>query len=59
MGATLVSVVDFILRALRPGWTYVLLAGLCVLVWPLTFPVMKYGPRWRARQKAKADARDS
>ncbi|KAF8481438.1 major facilitator superfamily domain-containing protein [Gautieria morchelliformis] len=51
MGAVLVSIIDFILTALRPGWTYTLLGLICVAVLPLNWAVIRYGPRWRARRK--------
>jgi hypothetical protein len=62
MGATLVSIIDFILAALLPGWTFVLLCALCVLMWPMSWAVIRFGPRWRERrnsgEKAKLARRD-
>ncbi|KAL0953542.1 hypothetical protein HGRIS_004764 [Hohenbuehelia grisea] len=51
LGAALVSVVDLILRALTPGWTYVLFGGVCVLAMPLIWVVRHIGPRCRARRR--------
>lgn len=47
MGATLVSVVDFIVNAIEPGWTFTLFAGVCVVLLPMNWAVVHYGPRWR------------
>jgi hypothetical protein len=55
MGATLVAVIDLILKRLGPGWTYVLLGGLCFLVTPLPFIVRKIGPRYREKRRVKAE----
>jgi hypothetical protein len=55
MGATLVAVIDLILKRLGPGWTYVLLGGLCVLVTPLIYIVMKIGPRCREKRRLKME----
>ena len=55
MGAALVSVIDFILSALRPGWTYTLLALICLLMLPTNWVVIKFGPKWRARRKQMAE----
>ena len=59
MGATLVAIVDFILRAVRPGWTFVVLCGLCVLMWPMHWAVIRFGPRWRARRKLREAEREA
>lgn len=57
LGAALVSVIDIILRALGPGWTYVLLGGICLLVLPLLYLVMKIGPANRAKRQTTIAAR--
>ena len=53
LGAACVSVIDLIIRAIGVGWTYVLLAGLCVLVGPSMFVIMYIGPRFRAKRRAR------
>ncbi|TFK56677.1 MFS general substrate transporter [Heliocybe sulcata] len=57
VGAALVSVVELILSAIGPGWTYVLFGALVAAFTPLLFLVMHMGPRWRARRRAKAQSR--
>ncbi|GJE85845.1 MFS general substrate transporter [Phanerochaete sordida] len=52
-GAACVSVIDLIIKAIGVGWTYILLAGLCVLVGPLMFVIMYIGPRFRAKRRAR------
>ncbi|KIJ29364.1 hypothetical protein M422DRAFT_188640, partial [Sphaerobolus stellatus SS14] len=47
LGAVMVSVIDFILKALKPGWTYTLLGGICIAFLPLNWVLVKFGPRWR------------
>ncbi|KDQ60452.1 hypothetical protein JAAARDRAFT_174578 [Jaapia argillacea MUCL 33604] len=51
-GAVLVSVVDLILNALGPGWSYVLFGGIiaCGAI-PLIFVEMKMGPQWRRKRR--------
>ncbi|OCH86051.1 MFS general substrate transporter [Obba rivulosa] len=50
-GAACVSVINIILTAIGTGWTYVLLSGLCIAVFPIIpFVVMK-GPGWRAKRR--------
>ncbi|KAH9944252.1 MFS general substrate transporter [Epithele typhae] len=53
IGAVAVSVIDLILKALRPGWTYVLLTGICVLFLPVQWVILHYGPIWRAQRRAR------
>ncbi|TFK56675.1 MFS general substrate transporter [Heliocybe sulcata] len=57
VGAALVSVVEIILSAIGPGWTYVLFGGLVAAFTPLLFLVMHMGPKWRVRRHAKAQSR--
>jgi hypothetical protein len=57
-GAVAVSVIEYILQALNPGWTFVLLAGLCVAAYPLILVELKNGPRWRARREEKRRKRE-
>lgn len=51
MGAALISVIDFILRGLKPGRTYTLLGGVCVLFLPMNWVVVRFGPKWRANRR--------
>lgn len=51
LGAAVVSVIDIILVAIGPGWTYVLLGGLCIAVCPLLYVEMRWGPVWRERRR--------
>ncbi|KAI0347750.1 MFS general substrate transporter [Trametopsis cervina] len=55
-GAACVSVIDLMIKALGVGWTYVLLAGLCVLVGPLLYVIMRMGPKWRGDRRMRAAA---
>ena len=55
-GAGLVSVIDLILNALGTGWTYVLLAGMCVAVSPILPLIVYMGPKWRARRRERRAA---
>ncbi|EMD39625.1 hypothetical protein CERSUDRAFT_63234 [Gelatoporia subvermispora B] len=52
-GAICVSVIDLILNAIGTGWTYVLLAGPCLAVFPAVYIVMLKGPKWRAGRRAR------
>ncbi|KAJ7627150.1 MFS general substrate transporter [Roridomyces roridus] len=51
LSAIMVAVIDLILRALKPGWTYVLLAGICVVTSPMVFVVLRIGPVWRGKRR--------
>ncbi|KAJ7466887.1 MFS general substrate transporter [Mycena latifolia] len=53
LSAAMVACIQPILAALRPGWTYVLLAGMCVFASPLIYVVMRIGPGCRARRRAR------
>lgn len=53
MGAALVSVIDLILDALGPGWTYVLLAGICLASLPMIWFAERIGPQCRAKRHAR------
>jgi len=55
-GAACVSVINLMLTALGTGWTYVLLSGLCVMVFPIVPLVMSKGPKWRAQRRARRQA---
>ncbi|KAJ7354428.1 MFS general substrate transporter [Mycena albidolilacea] len=55
LSAAFVAVIQPILSALGAEWTYVLLAGMCVVVSPLIYIVIRIGPRYcvkRRRSKA-------
>ena len=51
MGAGMVSVMNPMLDAFGDGWSYVLLGGLCVLVSPLLYIEIRWGPFWRERRQ--------
>ncbi|KAI9507807.1 major facilitator superfamily domain-containing protein [Russula earlei] len=53
MGAGMVSIINPILVALGNGWAYTLLGGLCVLVSPLLYIDVRWGPMWRERRRIK------
>jgi hypothetical protein len=50
-----VSVLDLILNGIGTGWTYVLLAGLSILVLPLIYGAMIIGPRYRVKRQHLRD----
>ena len=41
------------INAMGVGWSYVLLAGLCVLVSPIVLVIVRMGPRWRAKERER------
>ncbi|KAJ4486629.1 major facilitator superfamily domain-containing protein [Lentinula edodes] len=54
-GALLVSVIDLIANALDgPGWTFILLGGVCAVMTPMVYVVMQIGPGWRTRRAIRA-----
>lgn len=53
LAAVLVSLINRMTTRLGYGWTYVLLGAICVMLLPLMFVVMKFGPRWRRAREAK------
>jgi hypothetical protein len=53
----MVAVIQLIFTAIGTGWTYVLLAGLCVLASPLIYVVMHIGPRCREKRRRKREAK--
>ncbi|CDO75510.1 hypothetical protein BN946_scf184935.g46 [Trametes cinnabarina] len=55
-GAACVSIIDLILKAIGTGWTYVLLCGICVVFSPIIWIVIRYGPKWRAKRRARRQA---
>lgn len=56
LGAAVISVINIILDAVKPGWTYVILAGLCIGVSPLLF--VGWGPVWRERRRKRMALRE-
>jgi len=53
LGAGLIAVINAILDALKPGWTYVLLGSICALMGPLIYLETWLGPRCRAKRRAQ------
>ncbi|KAJ7597602.1 major facilitator superfamily domain-containing protein [Mycena floridula] len=51
LGAGLVAVIDIIIKAIGAGWTYVILAGSCVIVCPLLYVIVRIGPGYRAKRR--------
>ncbi|PCH33996.1 MFS general substrate transporter [Wolfiporia cocos MD-104 SS10] len=58
-GALFVSIVDLVLNAIGTGWTYVLLPGVCVVLSPIILLAYVMGPKWRAKRRAKRQAREA
>jgi predicted MFS family arabinose efflux permease len=52
-GALMVSVIDLIVNAIGPGWTYVLLAAICLACSPMIWLAIWIGPRCRAKRRAR------
>lgn len=59
LGAAVISVINIILDAVKPGWTHVILAGLCIAISPLLFVEMRWGPVWRERRRKCMVLRES
>lgn len=55
LAAVLVSVIERMTSRLGYGWTYVLLGAICLLMLPLFYVVMNYGPRWRRKREEKEE----
>ncbi|KAG2145342.1 major facilitator superfamily domain-containing protein [Suillus bovinus] len=55
-GALMVSVVDLIVNAIGPGWTYLLFAGICLACSPMIWLAIWIGPRCRAKRRARNTA---
>ncbi|KAL1760334.1 major facilitator superfamily domain-containing protein [Schizophyllum commune] len=53
LAAVMTAVIDYIIRALGYGWTYVLLGGVAALTIPLFYLEMFMGPRWREHREAR------
>lgn len=54
MGAVLVSVIDLISNAIKPGWTYTIFGLACILTWPLILLEINMGPKWKKRRANQA-----
>ncbi|EIM87229.1 MFS general substrate transporter [Stereum hirsutum FP-91666 SS1] len=59
LGAAVISVISIILDAVKPGWTHVILAGLCIAVCPLLYVEIRWGPVWRERRRKRMALRES
>jgi len=55
LGAALVSVINLIVDAIGVGWTFVLLGGVCILITPLLYILVKIGPKWRERRRLQEE----
>ncbi|KAL1951425.1 hypothetical protein VTO73DRAFT_574 [Trametes versicolor] len=55
-GAACVSVIDLIIKAVGTGWTYTILSLICVVFSPIYWVLIRYGPKWRARRRARRQA---
>ncbi|EIW87053.1 MFS general substrate transporter [Coniophora puteana RWD-64-598 SS2] len=53
LGAISVSVIDIMLKAIRPGWTYTIYGFICLLTVPMTYLAIHIGPRYRAKRYAR------
>lgn len=47
MGAAGVAAVQPMIDSLTPVWTFVLLAGIAIVMYPLVWIEMRYGSKWR------------
>ncbi|KAG9094371.1 hypothetical protein FRC06_010876 [Ceratobasidium sp. 370] len=54
LGAGTISIQDFIINAINPGWTYVLFSGICMLTVPVFVLEWRYGATWRKKRAAKS-----
>ncbi|KIY73076.1 MFS general substrate transporter [Cylindrobasidium torrendii FP15055 ss-10] len=54
IAAGCVAIMDVVLNAIKPGWTYVIFGALCFLIIPLIYLVIMAGPGRRKVRKAKA-----
>ncbi|ELU41191.1 major facilitator superfamily [Rhizoctonia solani AG-1 IA] len=50
LGAGTISIQDFVINKINPGWTYVLFCGICLLTVPLFVIEWRYGEVWRRRR---------
>jgi hypothetical protein len=51
MGAGMVSIINPVISAMGIGWAYVLLGGFCLVVSPLIWVEVRWGPIWRERRR--------
>ncbi|THU81798.1 MFS general substrate transporter [Dendrothele bispora CBS 962.96] len=51
LGAVLVAVIDLILNALDPGWTYVMLGAVTLALTPIVWVVIRIGPWCRRKRR--------
>ncbi|KAF9532127.1 MFS general substrate transporter [Crepidotus variabilis] len=51
LSAVLVSLIDIIIRSIGAGWTYVLHSGIALLILPLIFLSVRFGPRYRMQRR--------
>lgn len=58
LGVAFISVINIILDVLKPGWTHVLLAGMCIALCPLLYVQMKWGPVWRENRRRRMAFRE-
>ena len=56
MGAGMVSVIHPILSVLGDGWAYTFFGGLCVLVSPLLYVEIRWGPIWRKQRQEQSNS---
>ncbi|CEL56102.1 putative transporter AQR1 OS=Saccharomyces cerevisiae (strain ATCC 204508 / S288c) GN=AQR1 PE=1 SV=1 [Rhizoctonia solani AG-1 IB] len=54
LGAGTISIQDFVINAINPGWTYVLFCGICLLTVPLFVIEWRYGAIWRRKRASAA-----
>ncbi|KAG8752324.1 hypothetical protein FRC12_012031 [Ceratobasidium sp. 428] len=52
LGAATMSIQEIVIKAINPGWTYVLFCGICVLTVPAFVVEWKYGEKWRKKRAA-------
>ncbi|KAK9478796.1 major facilitator superfamily domain-containing protein [Lipomyces japonicus] len=53
LGAASTSVIEIVRRHIGIGWTYTLLAGVCVLGFPVLLAELVFGPRYRKRRNLR------
>ena len=53
IGAGGVAAVQPIIDALTPVWTFVLLSGITIALYPLVWIEMKYGQKWRTERQQR------
>ncbi|EIW79693.1 MFS general substrate transporter [Coniophora puteana RWD-64-598 SS2] len=53
LGAASVSVIDLIIKAVGPGWTFVIYGFICLISLPMVWLAEYIGPKCRAKRHAK------